>query len=178
MQGNIFQVKVGDLLAHPLNRKIYGDEEADDNLVAGIRLHGIGTPIVVRTMPSLAGEAGKELWRIQKDLAKQRERIRKSKVTQENFPESSEVTRENFPQSPNLNNQKEIFAKSKKSRDIAAESLAMSGRQAEKLLAVIDAADAGNDVARTLLDSLNSRAKSIDAAHKELTGKGKVESRA
>lgn len=55
-----------------------------------------------------------------------------------------------------------------RARDKAAESLGMSGRTAQKLLNVIEAADAGNEKARAALDAVNDRKKSIDKAFKEI----------
>ena len=55
-----------------------------------------------------------------------------------------------------------------KARDKAAESLGIGSRTAEKLLKIIEAADAGNEKARAALDAVNDRKKSIDKAFKEI----------
>jgi ParB-like chromosome segregation protein Spo0J len=52
--------------------------------------------------------------------------------------------------------------------DIAAESLGMARRSAEKLVKIIEAVDAGNEKARAALDAVNDRKRSIDKAFKAI----------
>ena len=69
-----------------------------------------------------------------------------------------------------MNNEslREILPEAKgRARDKAAESTGLGSRTAQKIVSIIDAADSGNAKARTLLDAVNERKKSIDKAFKE-----------
>lgn len=82
-----------------------------------------------------------ELKRIESELAKQREKQGRAKLP---HPETAG-----------------------KARDKAAAAVNLSGRTAEKLEKVVAAADAGDAVARTELNALNSgESRSVDAAYK------------
>jgi hypothetical protein len=54
---------------------------------------------------------------------------------------------------------------------LAAETLGVGTRTAEKLLKLIEAVDAGDDLARALLDGVNAKRKSIDGAFREWKSK-------
>jgi hypothetical protein len=49
----ITAMEVGKLLAHPLNRKLYGNESLDVGLLESVRNLGIIEPITVITMRSV-----------------------------------------------------------------------------------------------------------------------------
>ena len=53
-------MKVGDLLAHPLNRKIYGEEVLDVGMLESVKNLGILEPITVITMRSYDPEEAAE----------------------------------------------------------------------------------------------------------------------
>jgi len=205
-------VDIGTLLAHPLNKKLYGNR-LDKQFVISIRDLGQLEPIQIATF-SLDGQSPKtyilsghrrvlalkqlnqrlvkvidadvdtsdpvkveqllidfnrqrirsweergrefkELWRIEIALAKQRQ------ITSTGGNERQ--LREIFPQA----------GRAGKARDIAADksSLNLSGRAAADFVRIIDAADAGDERARTALDAINANTKTISRAFKELYSK-------
>jgi ParB-like chromosome segregation protein Spo0J len=201
-------MEVGKLVAHPLNRKLYGNAPPDLGLLESVRNLGIIEPITLITMRSLdpaeyadgvgriyvlsghrrflaakqlglktipvrwsdldpndtvaveqhliesnrqrvktqeqIGREAKELLRIESGLAKKRQGARTDIVAK--LPPSSMG----------------------KARDKAAEAVGMGARTADKLIKIIDAADAGDVRARALLDAVNERKQSIDSAYKKL----------
>jgi ParB-like chromosome segregation protein Spo0J len=47
----VFQARMNELVAHPLNRKLYGDEDIEKEFVASVRANGIIEPITIASLP-------------------------------------------------------------------------------------------------------------------------------
>jgi hypothetical protein len=204
----ITAMEVGKLLAHPLNRKLYGNESLDVGLLESVRNLGIIEPITVITMRSLdpteyadgAGRtyvlSGHRRFLVAKQLALKTIPVRWSEldpndvVAVERHLIESNRQRVKTPEQVGrevreLLRIEKMSAKQRqgartdivailppssmgKARDKAAEAVGMGARTADKLIKIIDAADAGDLRARTLLDAVNERKRSIDNAFKEL----------
>jgi hypothetical protein len=207
MTQKISLVNVGTLLAHPLNRRLYGDVEVDKSFIASVRELGVLEPITILKMPSLNGEGGQRTYVLsghRRFLAAKQLRIPRIPAREADLNPNDTVAVEQFLIEANRQRVKTteqtgrevkellrieaVFAKQRqklskgrgikgranlphligKSRDIAAEKVGLGARTADKLIRIIDLADAGNAKARAVLDEVNAREKSIDRAFKEI----------
>jgi ParB-like chromosome segregation protein Spo0J len=207
MSDKITQVNVGSLVAHPMNRKLYGEEPLDKGFLASVRELGIIEPVTILTMPSLDGAKGNRVYVLsghRRFLAAKRLGIRKIPARHADLDPNDPVAVEQFLIEANrqrvktpeqtgreimeLRRIEAVFARDRqklskgrgvkgrailphlkgKARDIAAEKVGMGARTADKLLKVIEAADAGNEKARRALDAVNDRKMSIDKAYNDI----------
>jgi ParB-like chromosome segregation protein Spo0J len=183
-------IRTDSLKVHPLNEKLYGALTADKELVESIRKTGILCPLIINDKREIL--SGTRRWLAAKELGltylpkttvrydpliqekilieSNRQRVKTSLQKLREGRELIRIEKELAKQrQATLNNRETAGGKittseTGKSRDKAAAVVGLSGRTLEKGIAVLEAADAGDETAQEQVEKLDRGETSISAA--------------
>jgi hypothetical protein len=190
---NIGENQTSRLQPHPLNDKVYGASEPDEDLLRSVAEHGIFNPIVINRKKEIlsgtrrwlaAKAAGYEkvpvliLLSNDSDLLSElfliesnRARVKTPEQIGREFTELKRI--ETGLAKQRIRSGKKIDPTAKwpeggEAAAKAAKAVGLGVNSAKKIEAITAQADAGNFEARAVLDEVNRGEKSVNAAHKQI----------